>query len=85
MSFIGARKLICNLYRKITHQSQTLLRYLHENTPWNWPPEHKLLSNKVKPSFTFVTELTIPNTKNLFFITVEASLIGIRAVLIQHN
>ena len=31
------------------------------------------------------TELTIPNTKNPFFITVDASLIGLGAVLFQLN
>ena len=37
------------------------------------------------PSSTGKTELTIPNTKHPFFITVDASLIGISAVLFQLN
>ena len=36
-------------------------------------------------SLTSETELTIPNTKHPFFITVDASLIGIGAVLFQLN
>ena len=31
------------------------------------------------------TELTIPNTKHPFFITVDASLVGLGAVLFQMN
>ena len=31
------------------------------------------------------TELTIPNTKHPFFITVDASLVGVGAVLFQMN
>ena len=34
-------------------------------------------------SLTSETELTIPNTKHPFFITVDASLIGLGAVLFQ--
>ena len=36
-------------------------------------------------SLTSETELTIPNTKHPFFITVEVSLIGLGAVLFQLN
>ena len=36
-------------------------------------------------SLTSETELTIPNTKHPFFITVDASLIGLGAVLFQLN
>ena len=36
-------------------------------------------------SLTSETELTIPNTKQPFFITVDASLIGLGAVLFQLN
>ena len=34
---------------------------------------------------TAETELTIPNTKYPFFITVDASLVGLGAVLFQMN
>ena len=39
----------------------------------------------VKNSMTADTELTIPNTKHPFFITVDASLVGLGAVLFQMN
>ena len=41
--------------------------------------------SKFKMSLTAKTELTIPNTKHPFFITVDASLIGLGAVLFQLN
>ena len=34
---------------------------------------------------TAETKLTIPNTKHSFFITVDASLVGLGAVLFQMN
>ena len=39
----------------------------------------------MKSFLTSETELTIPNTKRPFFITVDASLIGLGAVLFQLN
>ena len=39
------------------------------------------LFQKLKTSLTSETELTIPNTKQPFIITVDASLIGLGAVL----
>ena len=40
----------------------------------------KVSSKKLKMSLTSETELTIPYTKHPFFITVDASLIGLGAV-----
>ena len=42
-------------------------------------------SKPYKNSLTSDTELTIPNTKHPFFITVDASFIGLGAVLFQLN
>ena len=58
---------------------------LHENTPWKWTDEHESLFQKLKMSLTSETELTIPNTKHPFFFTVDASLIGLDAVLFKLN
>ena len=46
---------------------------------------HERLFQTLKTPLTSNTELTIPNTKHLFFITVDASLIGLGAVLFQLN
>ena len=58
---------------------------MHENTSWSWTPEHETIFLKVKNALTSDTELTILNTKHPFFITVDASLIGLGAVLFQVN
>ena len=58
---------------------------LHLNTLWKWTDEHERLFQKLKMSLNSETELTIPNTKHPFFITVDASFIGLGAVLFQLN
>ena len=50
-----------------------------------WTTEHETLFHKLKNALTSDTELTIPNSKHRFFITVDASLIGLGAVLFQLN
>ena len=57
----------------------------HENTPWKWTDEHETLFQQLKMSLTSETELTIPNTKEPFFITGDASFIGLGAVFFQLN
>ena len=54
---------------------------LNFNGHLNW----KKLFQHVKNKMTAETELTIPNTKHPFFITVDASLVGLGAVLFQMN
>ena len=85
MSFISA----LNFYTKFIEKLYIILKpfydLLHENTPWKWTEEHEHLFQKLKMSLTSETEITIPNTKHPFFITVDASLIGLGAVLFQLN
>ena len=56
---------------------------LHENTPWKWTQDHERIFQTLKTSLTSDTELTIPNTKHPFFITVDASLIALGADFFQ--
>ena len=85
LSFIGA----LNFYTKIIEELHIILKpfydLLHENSKWNWTDEHECLFQTLKTSLTSETELTIPNTIHPFFITVDASLIGLGAVLHQLN
>ena len=84
-SFIGA----LNFYTKFIEKLHIILKpfydLLHENTPWKWTDEHESLFQTLKMSLTSETELTIPNTKHPFSITIDASLIGLSAVLFQLN
>ena len=58
---------------------------LHKNTHWNWTDEHERLFQKLNTSLTSKTEVTIPNTKHPFSITIDASLIGLGTVLFHFN
>ena len=85
MSFIGALNFYTKFIEKLHINLKPFYDLLHENTPWKWTDEHESLFKKLKMSLTSETELTIPNTKHPFFITVDASLIGLGAVLFQLN
>ena len=85
MSFIGALKFYTKLIKKLHNNLKPFYDLLHENIPWKWTDEHERLFQKLKMSLTSETELTTPNTKHSFFITVDSSLIGLGAVLFQLN
>ena len=85
MGFIGALNFYTKFIEKLHINLKPFYDLLHENTPWKWTDEHESLFQKLKMSLTSETELTIPNTKHPFFITVDASLIGLGAVLFQLN
>ena len=70
MSFIGAHNFYSNFIEK-----------LHINLK----SFYETLFHKLKNALTSDTELTIPNAKQPFFITVDASLTGLGAVLFQLN
>ena len=83
MSFIGALNFYTNFIETLHINLKPFYDLLHENTPCKWTDEHESVFQKHKMSLTSETELTIPNTKHPFFITVDASLIGL--VLFQLN
>ena len=85
MSFIGALNFYTKFIEKLHINLKPFYDLLHENTPWKRTDEHESLFQKLKRSLTSETELTIPNTKHPIFITVDASLIGLGAVLFQLN
>ena len=85
MSFIGALNFYTKFIEKLHINLKPLYDLLHENTPWSRTTDHQTLFHKLKNALTSDTELTIPNTKHPIFITVDASLIGLGAVLFQLN
>ena len=85
MSFIGALNFYTNFIEKLHINLKPFSDLSHENTSRNWTDEHERLFQTLKTSLTSETELTIPNTKHPFFITVDASLFGLCAVLFQLN
>ena len=85
MSFIGALNFYTKCIDKLHINPKPFYDLLHENNPWKWTDEHECSFRTLKTSLTSDTELSIPNTKHPFFITVDASLIGLGAVLFQSN
>ena len=85
MSLIGALNFYTKFLEKLHINLKAFYDLLPKNTPWNWTDEHERLFQKLKMSLTSETELTIPNTKHPFFITVDASLVGLGAVIFQLN
>ena len=85
MSFLGALNFYTKFIEKLQINLKPFYDLLHENTPWKWTDEHERHFQKLKLSLTSETELTIPNTKHPLFVTVDASLIGLGAVLFQLN
>ena len=85
MRFICALNFYTNFIEKLQINLKPFYDLLHESTSWKWTDEHEILFHKLKMSLTAETELTIPNTKHPFFITVDASLIGLGSVLFQLN
>ena len=58
---------------------------LHDDVKFQWTPELEKIFQNVKNAMTADTELTIPNKTHPFFISVDASLVGLGAVLFQMN
>ena len=85
MSFIGALNFYTKFIEKLHINLKPFYDLLRENTSWKWTEEHERSFQTLKTSLTSDTALTIPNTKHPFFITVDASLIGLGAVLFQLN
>ena len=83
MSFIGAHNFYNKFIEKLQNNLKPFYDLLHENTSWKWTDEHERLFQKPKMSLTSETELTISITKHPIFITVDASLIGLGALLFQ--
>ena len=85
MSFIGALNFYTKFIEKLHINLKPFYDLLYENTPWKWTDEHETLFHKFKMSLTSEKELTIPNTNHPFLFTVDASLIGLGAILFQLN
>ena len=85
MNFIGALNFYTNIIEKLHNNPKPFYDLLHENSPWKWTDEHERFFQKLKMSLTSETELTIQNTIHPFFITADASLIGLGAVLFLLN
>ena len=82
MQFLGSVNFYSKYFEKLHINLKPLYTLLLDDVKFQWTPE---LEKIVKNAMTAESELTIPNTKHLYFITVDASLVGLGAVLFQRN
>ena len=85
MQFLGSVNFYSKFIEKLHINLKPLYTLLHDDVKFQWTPELEKLFQNVKNAMTADTELTIPNTTHPFFITVDASLVGLGAVLFQMN
>ena len=85
MQFLGSVNFYSKLIEKLHINLKPLYTLLHDDVKFQWTPELETIFQEVKNSKTADTESNIPNTKHPFFITVDASLVGLGAVLFQMN
>ena len=85
IQFLGSVNFYSNFLEKLHINLKLLYTLLHDDIKFQWTHELGKIFQLVKNSLTPDTELTIPNTKHPFFTTVEASLVGLGAVLFQMN
>ena len=83
MQFLGSVNFYSKFVEKLHINLKPLYTLLHEDVTFQWTPELEKNIQDVKNAMTAETELTTPNTKHPFFITVDASLVGLGAVLFQ--
>ena len=85
MQFLGSVNFYSKFIEKLHINLKPLYTLLHDDVKFQWTPELEEIFQNVKNTMTANTELTIPNTTQPFFITVDASLVGLGAVLFQMN
>ena len=85
MQTLGSVNFYSQFIEKLHINLKPLYTLLHDDKKIQWTPKLEKIFQDVKNSMTADTELTIPNTKHPFLITVDASLVGLGAVLFQMN
>ena len=85
LRFIGSLNFYSKFINKLHISSKPFYTLLHDDTLFEWTPDLDKLSNQIKLSLSKEAELAIPNTTHPFYITVDASSIGLGAVLFQPN
>ena len=80
MQFLGSVNCFPKFVEKLHINLKPLYTLLHDDVKFQWTPQLEQIFQDVKNAMTAETELTIP-----LFITVDASLVGLGAVLFQMN
>ena len=85
MQILGSVNFSSKFIENLHINLKPLYTLLHDDVKFQWTPELEKIFQDIKNTMTAETELTIPNTKHPFFITFDASLVGLGAVLFQMN
>ena len=85
MQFIGSMNFYSKIINKLHFSLEPFYILLHDDISFEWTPHLDKLSGEIKTSISKDAELAIPNTTQFFYITVDASLIGLSAILFQPN
>ena len=85
MRFVGTLNVYSKYIENLHTNPQALYTLLHDDVKFEWTPTLDKLFDDIKKSLSKNTELAIPNTDCPFYITVDASLIGLGSVLFQPN
>ena len=85
MRVIGSISFFSKFIQSCTSLSNFFYTLLHDDVSFAWTPDLNELFESIKLSLKKEAELVIPNTSKPFYITVDASLIGLGAVLFQPN
>ena len=85
MRFIGSMNFYSKFINKLHFSLQPFCTLLHDDVSFGWTSDLDKLFNENKLSLSKDAELAIPNTTHLFYITVDASVVGLGAVLFQPN
>ena len=85
LRFIGSMNFYSKFINKLHISLKPFYILLPDDIPFEWTPDLDKLFNQIKLSLSKEAELAIPNTTHPFYITVDASLIGLGAVLFQPN
>ena len=74
MQFLGSVNFYSKFIAKLHINLKPLYTLLNDDVKFQCTPEVEKISQEINNSMTADTELTIPNTKHPFSITVDASL-----------
>ena len=85
MQFLGSVNFHSKFIENLRIDLKPLYTLLHDDVKFQWTPELEIIFKDVKNNLTAETESTISNTKHPFFITIDAFLVGLGAVLVQMN
>ena len=83
MQFLDSVNYYSKFIGKLHVNLKPLYTLLHDDVKFQWLPELEKIFQDIKNTMTAETELTKPNTKHPFFITVDASLVGLGTDLFQ--